>query len=531
MKEQNKFWLPTIVAISVILGVFIGMRLGSNSVNKFGVGGGQSKFDELLNYISSNYVDTLNMEKIKEESYVELLKQLDPHSSYISAEELKGVNEQLEGNFEGIGVEFFIVKDTIMVVNVISGGPSQQVGILSGDRIVTINDTLVAGKKITNENVIKKLRGKGGSKVKVGIIRGTSKKLSTYTITRGQIPLYSIDAAFMLNKEVGYIKVNRFAENTYIEFMQRLDSLLQKGSMKKLVIDLRGNGGGYLDAATKILDELIDGDKTLVYTVGRNRTRQDYTSHVEGMFEKGQVVVLVDEGSASASEIVSGALQDWDRGTIIGRRTFGKGLVQEQYQLSDGSALRLTVARYYTPSGRCIQKKYQLGEADYDMDVYNRYKHGELTNGDSIKNADTMKYYTMVKHRPVFAGGGVRPDIFVALDTTLGADPLIRALMNGGALQQFAYEYVAHNKATIAAFGSAEAFNRNFDKDAKVLNSLINSSVKDAKYIGVVSASARSFISRQLKAYIAKQVWGGDAFYYIYESDDSAIKAALKHLQ
>lgn len=530
MKEQNKFWLPTIIAISVILGIFIGMRLGASNGNKFG-GGGESKFDELLNYISSNYVDTLDMNKIKEQSYVELLKQLDPHSSYISAEELKGVNEQLEGNFEGIGVEFFIVKDTIMVVNVISGGPSQQVGILSGDRIVTINDTLVAGIKITNENVVKKLRGKGGSKVKVGVIRGSAKKLTYFTITRGQIPLYSIDAAFMLNKEVGYIKVNRFAENTYIEFMQRLDSLLNKGSMKKLVIDLRGNGGGYLDAATKILDELVEGDRTLVYTVGRNRTRQDYKSHVEGMFEKGQIVVLVDEGSASASEIVSGALQDWDRATIIGRRTFGKGLVQEQYQLNDGSALRLTVARYYTPSGRCIQKKYQLGEADYDMDVFNRYKHGELTNADSIKNADTMKYYTMVKHRPVYAGGGVRPDIFVPLDTSLGGDPIVRELINGGALQQYAYEYVAHNKASVAAFGTVDAFNKNFDKDAKILNGLIGSSIKSTKNVGVISASTRDFISRELKAYIARQVWGGDAFYYIYESDDTAIKAALKHLQ
>ena len=531
MKEQNKFWLPTIIAVSVILGVFVGMRLGSSNSNKFGVGSTVSKFDELLNYISSNYVDTLDMEKVKEKSYEELLRQLDPHSSYISATELKGVNEQLEGNFEGIGVEFFIVKDTIMVVNVISGGPSQQVGILSGDRIVTINDTLVAGKKISNEGVVKKLRGKGGSKVKVGIIRGSAKKLSYYTITRGQIPLYSVDAAFMLNKEVGYIKVNRFAENTYIEFMQRLDSLLQKGNMKKLVIDLRGNGGGYLEAATKILDELIDGDKTMVYTVGRNRSRQDYTSHVEGMFEKGQIVVLVDEGSASASEIVSGALQDWDRATIIGRRTFGKGLVQEQYQLSDGSALRLTVARYFTPSGRCIQKQYKLGEGDYDMDVYNRYKHGELTNGDSIKNADTVKFYTMVKHRQVFAGGGIRPDVFVPLDTSLSMDPIIRNLLNGGALQQFAYEYVSRNKASVAAFGNVAAFNTGFDKDGKLLNTLINSSIKESKYIGPVSAMTRSFALRELKAYIARQVWGGDAFYYIYESDDAAIKAALKQLQ
>ncbi len=530
MNSTNKFWLPTIIAIAVIIGIFIGTRISGSSSKggMFELSQKPDKFQSLLNFISANYVDTVNIQKISDQSYADLLRQLDPHSAYIPASDLKGVNEVLEGNFEGVGIEFYVVNDTIMVLNVIPGGPSESVGIRSADKIVKIQDSTVAGIKITNERIIKMLRGPKDSQVKVGIKRGHANQLLNFTIKRGSIPLTSVDAAFMMDKETGYIKVNKFAQDTYIEFMQALDRLLHKENMKNLIVDLRQNGGGYLESATKILDELLDNNKLLVYTEGRNKKRNDYNCHKDGMFESGALTLLVDEGSASASEIMAGALQDWDRATIVGRRTFGKGLVQEQYELGDGSALRLTVARYYTPSGRCIQKNYKNGYDAYEMDLLNRYKHGEFQNADSIKYADTMKYQT-AGGRTVYGGGGIKPDVFVPLDTS-NNNNLITAVFSKGLLAQYAYTYFAENDAAIKKYKTVMEYDNGFVITEAMYQQFLAYVVQngvDKALLKYANPSA-SYIKNELKAYIARQQWKMDGFIYLLNKQDKTVQKALQ---
>ena len=446
--NRNHRW-PLLLSVVLCFGIYVGTRLQGPS----GAGSsfftlsptGFDKISDIITYIEQEYVDTVDKDKLMDLSIEKMLQSLDPHSSYITAADLNAANEPLEGNFEGIGVEFHIQDDTIMVVSAISGGPSEAVGLRSGDRIVEVNDTLVAGIGINNNDVMRKLRGQGGTKVKVKVFRRGTPKLISFTITRGKIPIYSLDAAFMANPKTGYIRISRFAATTYDEFMQAAEKLSQKG-MSKMIIDLRGNPGGYLDAATKIADEFIADGKSIVYTEGKSRPRADYDATAGGKFEDFPVVVLIDEGSASASEILAGALQDWDRASIVGRRSFGKGLVQEQTVLPDGSAIRLTIARYYTPTGRSIQKPYKDGYEQYNNELSERFAHQELLNLDSIKFPDSLKY-TTPKGKVVYGGGGIMPDVFVPLDTTDSSNPFLNIALAGGELTDFAYDYVDKNRS------------------------------------------------------------------------------------
>jgi carboxyl-terminal processing protease len=392
--NRPKFYiyLPIFFSLVLILGIFIGTTFNLNtsfggipvdSKNRY------NKIEEIIKYIDQEYVDTVDDKKLIENTITSMLQTLDPHSAYISADELAANNEPLQGNFEGIGVEFNIVNDTIRVIDAIEGGPAEEVGVQAGDKIVKVEGKQVAGIKITNKMVMERLKGPGGTKVKISVFRNGKKALQDFTITRGTIPIYSVDVAYMVTPQTGYIKIARFAAATYEEYMSAFRKLKEKG-LKNLIIDLRGNGGGYLNTATSIADEFLDNGKEILYTEGKARPRKDSKATSKGDFETGKLIVLVDDGSASASEILAGALQDNDRATIVGRRSFGKGLVQEQSEFSDGSAMRLTIARYYTPSGRCIQKPYNGDITEYYSEEYDRFKSGELENADSIKVADSL---------------------------------------------------------------------------------------------------------------------------------------------
>ena len=522
---------PLIYGLLIALGIFIGTSLHSSfqgSRNIFfnkNSGSGFNKINDVISYIKQEYVDTINQKSLVDNSIEQILQNLDPHSSYIPAEDLKSVNEPLEGNFEGIGIEFHIQNDTIMVVSTIAGGPSEMVGLKPGDRIVNVDTANVAGIGIKNEDVFKKLRGTGGTKVKLKVMRyGLSKPLD-FTIVRGRIPIKSIDVSFMATPVTGYIKISRFAATTYDEYLEAFAKLSQRG-MKNLVIDLRGNPGGYLDAATALADEFLGDKKLIVYTEGKSRPRSDHYATADGGFEKGNIVVLIDEGSASASEILAGALQDWDRAEIIGRRSFGKGLVQEQTLFPDGSAMRLTVARYYTPTGRSIQKSYKEGLSAYEEDLSNRYKHGEMGSADSIHFADSLKFRTP-SGRIVYGGGGIMPDIFIPVDTT-SDNEYSRMVFGLGLVSRFTYDYVDKNRSDLQRFKSVKQFLESFEIGPKLFSDFtaytINNKVKpDEKNI----QASKSLITNQLKANIARLLFGNEGFYPVVMQDDSAYKKAL----
>ena len=524
-------YLPLWFAVVLVIGVFIGRDLAPSqkgaSLFSSKKKSAANKFVETLNFLEEQYVDTINQKALVEEAITAVLRKLDPHSFYIPVEDLKGINESLEGTFEGIGVEFNIHNDTILVVTPVSGGPADQLGILAGDRIVKIEGKNVAGINISNKEVMQQLRGPGGSKVSVSIQRNGSKRLLPFTITRGKIPLFSVDASYMVNDSVGYIKVNRFAETTYEEYLEAAKKLRTKG-MKRLILDLRGNPGGYLRAATNILDEFLPDGKLLVYTQGRSRPREDYFSTAEGSFEKGKVCVLVDEGSASASEIVSGALQDWDRGTVIGRRSFGKGLVQEQTPLPDGSALRLTIARYYTPSGRCIQKPYDESREEYESEIEQRIRKGELENSDSITFKDTLVYKTKVLGRTVHGGGGIMPDIFVPLDTSMNSYFLSEVLASGN-LVRFAYEYADRHRSELLNYKDFNTFNKQFNISDALYAEFISKVRMEVQELDTEGAQrSANYVRTQLKALIARAIWKGDGFYVILNGADRTFNKALE---
>lgn len=524
---SNKFnkWQPFIYALVLSTGLALGIFLKpSGSVQTYI--SGKDKFSELLSIIDQSYVDTIDKEVLEEETLNEMLHKLDPHSVYIPASELKVANEQLEGNFEGIGVEFNIIDDTIMVVSALNGGPAQELGIQPGDRIVKVDSIIVAGNGITSEKVFKLLRGKGGSKVEVLVYRPSSKARIPYTITRGTIPIYSVDAWRMLNNETGYIKISRFAENTHEEFMTAFNEL--KGqNLQNLVLDLRGNPGGYLKTAIDLVDEFLDDPKLIVYTQGRTKPRAEYSSSKKGVFEKGKLIVLIDEGSASASEIVSGAVQDWDRGMVIGRRSFGKGLVQEPFELGDGSALRLTVSRYYTPSGRCIQKDYTDKEK-YDHDLYDRYANGELEGQGSQTIFDTTPYFTKRLNRRVYGGGGIYPDQFVPIDTSYNSKFLMQVISKG-LIGKFAYEYLDANRKEITGIKQLNSFVQGYHFSTKVYEDFIAFALKNEVQMPSKEDKARSekFIKLQLKALVARQIWRDQGFFAVVQTEDKVIAAAL----
>ena len=462
--NRPKFYvyLPIVFALVLILGIFIGTSFHLN--DKFGIisvdaNNKYNKIEEILRYIQQDYVDTIDSKQLVEKTIVAMLQNLDPHSSYITADELQANNEPLKGNFEGIGIEFNIVEDTICVIAAIPGGPAAGVGVLAGDKIIKVEGKKVAGIKINNKDVLDKLKGKGHTKVRVSIMRRGKSQLIDFTITRGTIPIYSIDVAYMVNSKTGYIKISRFAATTYTEYINAFEKLKKQG-MQQLIIDLRGNGGGYLNSAVDIADEFLSDGKEIVYTQGKARPRKGYKASGKGDFEKGKLIVLIDDGSASASEIFAGAIQDNDRGTIIGRRSFGKGLVQEQSEFSDGSAMRLTIARYYTPTGRCIQKPYTEDVEAYYSEEYKRYSSGELENADSMKIADSLKFRTP-EGKIVYGGGGITPDIFVPLDTS-GRSRFLSEVVYSGLVNDFAFGYADKERKKLNAFKTFQIFNKSF---------------------------------------------------------------------
>jgi len=518
-------YIPVLLAIALVTGIFIGNRLTRNSGNNLTAMSKVSKLDAIVDLIQNAYVDSISTDTLIEKTIPQLLKNLDPHTVYIPAKELTGVEEEMRGDFGGIGVQFSVQNDTVMVVDVVLGGPSSQVGIMPGDRIVTVNDTLLAGKGLKNEKVLSKLRGQKGTKVNVGIKRKGKKDLIPFVITRGEIPIYSVDVSYMIDPTTGYMKVSRFGEKTYDEFMDGIKKLDKQG-MKNVIIDLRGNPGGYLNAVIRMLNEFLDKGELIVYTQGYSQARKTYQADSRGTYRDKGIIVLIDDFSASASEIFAGAIQDNDRGWIIGRRSFGKGLVQEQIPFNDGSAVRLTVARYYTPSGRCIQKPYNKGNDEYYKDIMERAIHGEFQKADSIHFSDTLKYHTL-KGRVVYGGGGIMPDFFVPADTS-GYSNYYSKITQKGLIYQFALDYADSKRKELSKFTSSTDFENYFQK-TDVLKLLVAFAEKK----GLKSNSSdlkisSKIIDNQLKAYIARNIIGETGFYPIIKNIDKSLLEAIE---
>lgn len=474
------------------------------------------------------YVDTINEEKLAEDAIVGMLKELDPHSTYLNPKEVKEMNEPLQGNFDGIGVQFNMLNDTLFIINTIAGGPSEKVGVMAGDRIIAVNDTTIAGVKMSNADIMKRLRGPKGTPVEITVLRRGEKSPILFRIIRDKIPIYSIDATYMADSKTGYIRVSRFGATTYDEFVEALEKL-QKEGMQNLILDLEGNGGGYLNAAIDIANEFLNANELIVYTQGRSAPREEAISDTRGHLREGKLIVLVDESSASASEIVSGAIQDLDRGLIVGRRTFGKGLVQRPIPLPDGSMMRLTVARYYTPSGRSIQKPYQNGSENYNMDLINRYNKGELSNADSIHFPDSLKYKTLYNGRTVFGGGGIMPDYFIPLDTTRFTDAH-RDIVAKGVLNQYVINYFDQNQKTLKAkYKTFEAFNKGFEVTPEMIDELKKQAEKESIKLNLTQfIQSEPLIKLQIKALVARDLFTVSDYFRIMNTDSESYKKALE---
>lgn len=521
--KNSLVWLPLTISISVVVGILIGNQFS----NQRYISDNDRKLNTILNLVAEDYVDTININDLIEMSIPEILSNLDPHTIYIPAKDLQAVNDELEGSFGGVGISFTIMNDTITVVEVISGGPSEKVGVQPGDRILKINDSTYVGKKLTYDFVMSRLRGAKGSSVKLGIRRSNSRKLLTYEVVRGDIPMKSVDAAYMVDKQTGYIKVNKFGKTTYDEFLNGLMRLKNDGA-KRYIIDLRGNAGGYMEIAILMANEFLPDNELIVYTKGREKKNDSQVwSDGNGSFQDAELVVLIDEYSASSSEIFAGAIQDNDRGLIIGRRSFGKGLVQRQFSLPDSSAIRMTIARYYTPTGRCIQKDYKKGESIYNQELFDRYNHGELYSKDSIR-VDKSKVFITAHGRKVYGGGGIVPDIFVPNDTT-GISSYYINVANVGLLQKFAFKYTDINRKALKELKDYKHFLRVLPSNEALLNDFVTFAAENGiparwYYINL----SRDLIVTQIKALIARYIFGNEAFYPIFNRNDKNIEAALK---
>ncbi len=517
--------VPLLIAFGLALGILIGAYLINQNNSSKMIVNSVTKFREIIGNIENSYVDEVNAEDLVDGAILDMLDKLDPHSVYIPKRDVELTNADLRGEFEGIGIEFNIIKDTILVVAPLIGGPSEAVGLRSGDKIVKVDGETVAGTGITIRDVVNALRGPKGTEVVVSIKRKNNKELIDFTIIRDKIPQYSIDASYMINDEIGYIKVIRFASTTYEEFREKMTELTEAG-MTKLILDLQGNPGGYMERAVDIADEFISGDKLIVSQDGRvKRYNAEFRAYRKGLFEENPVIVLIDEGSASGSEIVAGALQDHDRALIVGRRSFGKGLVQMPIPLSDGSELRLTISRYYTPSGRCIQKPYTEGKDTYHADRMNRYENGEFFSEDSIEFTDTLKYNT-AKGRVVYGGGGIMPDHFVPLDTTLNTAYLSHLLYKN-AIREFTLNYSNEHREELEAMSLAE-FKNNFRVTDSMLKELIRIGESvDVTYNEQQYLTSKPLIINRVKSFIARSVWNNEGWYKIANEYNEIFQEAL----
>jgi carboxyl-terminal processing protease len=525
-----RIWLwPLLLGAVLGLGLLAGQYLSRNhtaSAQQVGIQGAYDKIQDVLNYISNAYVDTVNPARLSEDAIVALLTELDPHSVFIPAEDYHTMNDPLLGKFEGIGVQFNMQEDTIMVLHVIPGGPSEKAGLQDGDRIVKVDGETVAGKNLSTMDVMRLLKGDKGSIVELDIARRGFEDLIPFTIVRDVIPTYSIDISFMPEAGIGYIRLSRFSMTTVKEFSSALDKLMDEG-MEKLILDLRGNSGGYLDAAIALADELLEAGKLIVYTEGRARPKRFFYATEKGRFKNQELCILIDEGSASASEIVAGAVQDNDRGMILGRRSFGKGLVQEQLNFPDGSGVRLTVARYYTPTGRSIQRPYENGSREYHADLMARFHGGEMSNPDSIHNVDSLQYVTP-EGKIVYGGGGISPDVFVGLEQ----DERYRyynQLVQRGLIYRFAFQYTDKERPRLLEFGDHQAFTSRFQIRDALFNDFLEFCRKEGLEVDPEGLDfGRERIKGLMKAYIARNVYGDEGFYPIYLKMDTVYLKALE---
>jgi carboxyl-terminal processing protease len=531
MEYKNRgivVYFPIIIAVAIVIGILIGRYYsGSSSESRFIIIPKANKLDNVLNYIENEYVDEVSKSEIIERAIPKILEDLDPHSQYIPAEELEKVNEPLEGNFSGIGIQFNMLNDTLVVIQTVANGPSQKVGILAGDRIIKVDGKTVAGIKMPSDTIVSKLRGPRGTQVNVSIIRRNVEELLSFDIIRDNIPLYSVDVAYMVRDDIGYLKLNKFSATTEEEFVSAVSRLRELG-LKKLILDLRENGGGYMNAAVFIADQFLNGNELIVYTQGKARERQDFISNPGGLCTDLDIAILIDENSASASEILAGAIQDNDRGTIVGRRSFGKGLVQEQKPLSDGSAIRLTIARYYTPTGRSIQRPYNHNINDYYEDQNVRFMHGEMENADSNKFADSLKF-TTPGGKIVYGGGGIMPDIFVPLDT-LGISDYYVDVRNQGLIYRYSLKYADENRTKLSTLKTPGEFVKYLDKQGILRRFITYAASEGIREVPRDIRTSGKILQVQLYAFIARNFLDNDGFYPILQDIDNTLLKAVDTL-
>jgi carboxyl-terminal processing protease len=521
--KKLQVWLPLIFSLVMIAGMFFGFKLHqqTGSARGYFVRDRRSSLQEALDLIKTKYVDTVKIDSLQDNAMEGLMNQLDPHSVYIPATDLSEANEDIVGNFQGIGVEFNIFDDTVNILYVVPNGPSDKGGLLIGDRIVKVGDSSIVSKTLPSADIRRLIRGEAGTKVDLTIVR--NHQVMHKVITRGNIPIPSLDASYMMDATTGYIKLNKFAETTYQEFMRAMEMLQAKG-MNSLVLDVRGNGGGLVSQATNIADEFLDGDKLIVYTQGTNTERREYRASKDGVFETGKLVLLIDELSASATEILAGALQDWDRATIVGRRSFGKGLVQEQYGLSDGSAIRLTIARYYSPTGRSIQRPYDKGKKIYMEEIMDRYRNGQLVNADSI-HQNTTKAYKTKGGRTVYGGGGIMPDVFVPIDTSIYTQSITKLYLDGR-FNNFVYTYYFNHLKEFQQYKTPAEFAARYQNSADAWSQLVAFAQKDSVNLHNIPATDKQDVQDRIKAYLARLKWRTQGFYEVSNALDKVVQKA-----
>ncbi|NDV84564.1 S41 family peptidase [Bacteroides sp. 51] len=532
MSTKKTFrFTPIVIAVSVVIGILIGTFYAKHFAgNRLGIiNGSTNKLNALLRIIDDQYVDTVNMIDLVEEAMPQILGELDPHSTYIPAKDLEAINSELESSFSGIGVQFTIQEDTVYINSVIEGGPSEKVGLMAGDRIVTVDDSTFVGKKLNNQYAMKTLKGPKGTQVKLGVKRATEKEIIFFTIVRGDIPQNTVDAAYMITDEFGYIQISKFGRSTHIELLNAL-AVLHHKNCKGIIIDLRGNTGGYMEAAVRMVNEFLPEGKLIVYAQGRNYPRTDDYANGTGSCQKLPIVVLVDEASASSSEIFAGAIQDNDRGMIVGRRSYGKGLVQQPIDFSDGSAIRLTVARYYTPSGRSIQKPYQNGkDSNYEMDVYTRYEHGEFFSKDSIKMDENLRYYTSLG-RPVYGGGGIMPDIFVPQDTT-GVSSYLSTVLSKGLMYQFTFDYTDKNRSKLSDYEDEESLLKYLRRQGIIEQFVKYAETKDVKRRNILIQKSYKLLEKNIYGHIIYNMLGKEKYIKFFNKSDATVNTALELLE